>query len=190
MAQSVSLESTQILLDRIRAGDGLARERLIRRFLPTLRAWAHGRLPAGARGLADTDDVVQITLLRALNRLEGFEYRHDGAFLGYLRQGVLNAIRQEIRRSRRRPAGEVVDESLADHAPSVVEQAVGREALERYEAALLDLTVDQREAAVLRLEFGMSYPEIATVMGRSSANAARMLVVRAVARLAGCLGHE
>ena len=154
-----------------------------------LRAWAHGRLPLSARGLADTDDVVQITLVRALNRLEGFEYRHEGGFLGYLRQGVLNAIRQEIRRSRRRPTENVLDDSVEDQAASVVERAVGREILERYEAALMSLTTDQREAAMLRLEFGMSYPEIAEAMGKPSANAARMLVVRALVHLAEHVGH-
>src|SRR4249920_1526604 len=111
---SQPLESTLSLLERIRCGDAAARERLVARCLPVLRAWAHGRLPPHARGLADTDDVVQITLIRALNHLESFEYRHDGALLAYLRQGVLNAIRQEIRRGRRRPAGEELDEAIAD----------------------------------------------------------------------------
>lgn len=186
---SAPLESTVSLLERIRRGDAVARDRLVARYLPVLRAWAHGRLPAHARGLADTDDVVQITLIRALNHLEGFEYRHDGALLGYLRQGVLNAIRQEIRRARRKPPGEELDDSLADAAPSALEQAVGREFLDRYEAALLELTPDQREAAILRLEFGLSYPEIDAAMGRNHPNAARMLVVRALVTLAERLGH-
>ena len=184
------LETTLSLLDQIRAGDDAARERLLARYLPLLRAWAHGRLPPHARGLADTDDVVQITLVRALNHLERFEYRHDGALLGYLRQGVLNAIRQEIRRASRRPAGDAVDDAIADHRASVVEQAIGQETLERYESALLELTPDQREAAMLRIEFGMSYPEIADAMGKPSPNAARMLVVRALVLLAQRLGHD
>ena len=188
--QPQPLESTQSLLDRIRGGDSAARERLVARYLPVLRAWAHGRLPPHARGLADTDDVVQITLIRALNHLETFEYRHDGALLAYLRQGVLNAIRQEIRRGRRKPPGVELDDAIADDAPSVVERAVGREFLDRYERALLALTPDQREAVMLRLEFGLPYPEIAEAMGRANPNAARMLVVRALISLAEKLGHE
>ena len=184
------LESTMVLLDRIRVGDAAAREQLLRRYHPVLQAWAHGRLPSHARGLADTDDVVQVTLVRALNRLTEFEYRHEGAFLSYLRQGVLNAVRQEVRRSRRRPTDELVDDSLADASASVVERAIGREMLERYEAALLQLAPDQREAVILRLEFGHSHAEIAEALGRPSANAARMLVVRALADLAQRLGDE
>lgn len=183
-------ESTVTLLTRIRSGDLAARELLMARFLPVLRGWAHGRLPIRARGLADTDDVVQSTLVSALNHLGDFEYRHDGAFLSYLRQGVLNTIRQEIRRSGRRPAGEAIQDTVTDPGPSVVERVVGRETLERYEAALMRLTPDQRDAAMLRIEFGMSYPEIAEAMGKATADAARKLVVRALAHLAEHLSHD
>jgi len=37
---------------------------------------------------------------------------------------------------------------------------------------------------VSRVEFGMSYEEVAEVLGKPSANAARMAVVRALVRLA------
>lgn len=185
-----SLESTMVLLDRIRVGDPVAREQLLARYLPILRAWAHGRLPANARGVADTDDVVQVTLLRALRRLDKFEYRHEGAFLSYLRQGALNTVRQEIRRARRRPTDELLEDDIADDSVSVVEQAIGQQALERYEAELIRLASDQREAVILRLEFGLGYGEIAEAMGRPTPNAARMLVVRALARLAEALGDD
>ncbi|MBI5711713.1 MAG: sigma-70 family RNA polymerase sigma factor [Candidatus Eisenbacteria bacterium] len=190
MAEPRPLESTFVLLERIRQGDPAARERLLARYLPILRSWAHGRLPAYARGMADTDDLVQITLVRALNRLEAFEQRHDGAFLAYLRQSVLNTLRQEIRRSVRHPSGAETDDARPDLSASVVEQVVGRETLALYEAALMELTEDQREAAILRLEFDLSYPEIAEAMGKSSANAARMLVVRALVRLSERLGER
>jgi RNA polymerase sigma-70 factor (ECF subfamily) len=188
MEPSRPLESTIALLDRIRIGDAIARGQLLARYLPILRAWAHGRLPAHARGLADTDDVVQVTLLRALGRLHEFEYRHEGAFLSYLRQGALNAVRQEIRRARRRPTSELLDDAIPDGATSVVEQAIGHEMLERYEAELMHLLPDQREAVILRFEFGLGYAELAEAMGRPTANAARMLVVRALAQLAQRLG--
>ena len=178
------LESTAVLLDRIRAGDDRARDRLIERYLPLLRAWAHGRLPSSARGMADTEDLVQVSLYRALNQLQHFEHRHEGAFFAYLRQSVLNAVRQEIRRAVRRPSVPDAPEESPDGAASVVERAIGREMLECYESALVRLTDEQREAVVLRLEFGLSYPEIADAMGKGSANAARMLVVRALVPLA------
>lgn len=184
------LDNTLTLLEMIRGGSAAAREQLIARYLPILRRWAHGRLPHRARGLADTDDLVQVSLVRALSRMDDFEYRHEGAFLAYLRQVVLNAVREEIRRASRRPSGPPVTDSLPDQAASLVEQAIGRQMLERYERALLELTPDQREAVLLRLEFGLSYPEIAEAMGRAQPNAARMLVVRALMKLTEALGDS
>jgi RNA polymerase sigma-70 factor (ECF subfamily) len=181
---SQPLESTAALLDRIRAGDSQARERLLARYLPVLGRWVHGRLPRGARGMADTADIVQVVLYRALNRLQEFEHRHEGAFFAYLRQIVLNAIREEIRRAQRRPSAPEPPDELTDAGASVVEQAIGHEVLECYERALLELTAEQREAVILRLECGLSYPEIAESMGKPSANAVRMLVVRALVTLA------
>ena len=174
------LETTDSLLTLVRQGDRQARERLLRRYLPVLTRWARGRLPLHSRDLAETDDLVQLTLIRAVAHLGHFESRHEGAFLGYLRHGLLNAIRDEIRRSRRRPLRRMLDTGIADPHRSPVEEAIGNEALERYEAALLELSEEQREAVILRLEFGMTHPEIAAAMFKPSPNAARMVVARAL----------
>lgn len=173
-----------MLLERVRGGDARAREALVARFLPALRRWAHGRLPAGARGLADTDDLVQVSLLRALDRVDAFEARREGAFLAYLRRILLNAVRDEVRRARRRPAEPMADLDPAEDAPSQLERQVGREVMETYEAALARLTPAQQEAVILRLEFGYGYAQVAEAMGRTTANAARMLVSRALVDLA------
>jgi RNA polymerase sigma-70 factor (ECF subfamily) len=178
------LEATAVLLERVRGGDARAREALVARFLPALRRWAHGRLPAGARGLADTDDLVQVSLLRALDRVDAFEARREGAFLAYLRRILLNAVRDEVRRARRRPAEPMADLDPAEDAPSQLERQVGREVMETYEAALARLTPAQQEAVILRLEFGYGYAQVAEAMGRTTANAARMLVSRALVDLA------
>jgi RNA polymerase sigma-70 factor (ECF subfamily) len=61
---------------------------------------------------------------------------------------------------------------------------VNREKLERYERGLARLVPDQREAVLLRLEFGYSHAEIAEALGRPSADAARMVVARALVSLA------
>ena len=153
------------------------------RYLPILRRWARGRLPAYARDLAQTDDLVQDTLVAALARLNEFEIRREGAFLAYLRSAFLNRMRDEIRRVQRRPVRQALDSEIADHRRSVVEAAVGRETLERYETALAELSEEQREAVMLRLEFGYTYPDIANAMGKPTANAARMVVARALVRI-------
>ncbi len=184
MIQAVTLETTARLLELVRSGDGGARERLVVRCLPALRRWAHGRLPARARGMVDTDDLVQVSLLRALNQVESFVPRREGAFLAYLRRTLLNSIRDELRRTVRRPGGEELTDAVADDAPSVVEEAIGHELVERYEAALATLEETQQEAVILRVEFGYTYQEIADAICAPTANAARMTVSRALVRLA------
>ena len=184
------LDSTAALIARLREGDGDARERLFSRYLPVLRRFAHGRLPASARGLSETDDLVQSAMVRALNRVEEFESRREGAFLAYLRHILVNLVREEIRRSRRRPAADEGVDRVADAGPSPVEQAVGRDMLERYEAALLELPEMAREAVILRIEFDHAYPEIAAALGLNTTSAARMMVTRALIRVAERVGRN
>jgi RNA polymerase sigma-70 factor (ECF subfamily) len=178
------IESTARLLERVRAGEPSARNDLAARFLPMLRRWAHGRLPRAARDVADTDDLVQVALMKSLNRVEGFVPRHEGAFLAYLRTTVLNTVRDELRRMARRPGHESLDERLPTAEPSLVERAIGREMLEAYEAALSVLPEEHQEAVIMRVEFGCTYREIAEALGKPTANAARMTVSRALIRLA------
>jgi RNA polymerase sigma factor (sigma-70 family) len=177
-------EPTEQLLRRIRDGDAAARQALYDRCLPLLRRWAHGRLPGYARDISDTDDLVQITLLRAMQHLDDFRTSGSGSFLAYLRHILLNEVRQEIRKRQRR--GEKIDIDtfpLPDNADSVVEQLVGQERLQAYEAALAGLDRRQQELVVMRLEFGMSWQEIALEVG-GNADSVRMVVARALRSIA------
>ncbi len=178
------LESTADLLALVRGGDAAAKDKLAARYLPILRRWASGRLPHYTRGLHDTDDLVQISLLKALDKVNDFEYRQEGGFLAYIRAILLNAVRYELRRYQRRPARSELDDNIRSPQQSALEDAVGREAIELYEAALAILPEDQQEAVILRVEFGYSYQEIAEAIGKPSSNATRMAVTRALARLA------
>ncbi len=178
-------ESTADLLMLCREGNKGARDRLMRRFLPILRRWAHGRLPHHARSGAGTDDLVQLTLLKSIQHIDTFVPEREGAFLAYLRASFLNQMRDELRRSSRRPQGNPLEEHLGPAGPgSPLQDAVGQEALDVYEEALAQLTPLDREAVLMRLEFGYQYGEIAADLGLSSAGAARMRISRAVARLA------
>lgn len=177
-------DTTARLLLRLRQGDARARDLLAARYLKALRRFAHGRLPAGARDLVDTDDLVQVTLIRALEHVEDFEPRGPGSFLAYLRRALLNQIRDQARRAGRAPGREELQNDLVAPGRSPLEHAIGQEALERYERALERLPREQQEAVVLRLELGFTYEEIATAIGSPSPNAARMAVTRALSRIA------
>lgn len=177
------LETTFELLDRVRRGDRDALDRLFERCLPALRRWARGRLPAAARGALDTQDLVQDTILNSLRRLDQFESRHEGALQAYLRQAVLNRIRDEARKYSRRPSATELTDSQPADAASPLDIAIGRQGVERYEAALQKLRPSDREAIVGRLELQYDYKELAVVLGKPNANAARVAVTRALARL-------
>ncbi len=183
-ATQQSADNTLVLLRRAQSGDGAAMERLCARCMPRLRRWASGRLPVAARGLLDTDDLVQETIVRSIQRLDRFEPRHEGAFQAYLRQAVQNRIRDEARRVGRRPASFELDGNEVDPQPSPFEVTVGRELAARYEAAYTRLGPDDQEAIFLRLEMNYDYQEIAAALDKPSANAARMAVSRGLVRLA------
>jgi RNA polymerase sigma-70 factor (ECF subfamily) len=64
---------------------------------------------------------------------------------------------------------------------------LGHERLRAYEHALAELPKRQQELIVMRMEFGMSYPEIAAEVD-STPDAVRVMVARAIVLLSQQLG--
>ena len=183
-APSPPAETTITLLERARAGDPAAIDALFARCLPPLSRWARGRLPQWARDLADTQDVVQEAVVLTFKHLGTFDARGEGALQAYLRQAVMNRIRDHIRRAGRRQAADALDSQVEDGGPSPLEQAVGREAVERYEAALARLSATDRELIVASVELSYTFEELAEATGRASPDAARKAAKRALVKLA------
>jgi len=94
-----------------------------------------------------------------------------------------------VRRTTRRGVAAEIDTHHPDAAPSPLEEAIGAEAVDRYEAALQRLRPDEREVVVARVELGLSYQQIAATHEKPSADAARMAVSRALVRLAEEMDH-
>jgi RNA polymerase sigma-70 factor, ECF subfamily len=132
----------------------------------------------------DTDDLVQETVIRTVNRMDTFEPRHEGALQAYLRQAVMNRIRDEVRRSARGPVSTRLNDNEQDPAASPLDEAIGVQAVARYEAALVRLRPEDREAVVARIEMDGTYEAVAQALGKPSPDAARMAVSRALLRLA------
>ena len=179
----LSDEPTIELVVRAREGDRMAVEALLQRSIPSLRRFAHGRLPAAARGSLDTGDLVQETVLHVLRRLDTFEPRHVGAMQAYLRQSVINRIRDEVRRIGRHPTPVDLPEDLASEIPSPLEEAVRAEAYDRYRAVLVQLSPRDREMIVARIEAQWNLGEIAQRFNMRTVDGARMAVTRALRRL-------
>ena len=179
-----SPEETVSLLGRVRGGDDDALEALLVRLLPRLRRWAHGRLPASARGMLETADVVQSVASKAVRRLAEIDVEHSAALGYYLRQAIANEIASEWRKAVRLPFETSAGESLPADRTSPLERLIGAERMERYEAALQRLPPAERETIVGRFELAYGYDDLARYLGKPSAGAARVAVHRAVKRLA------
>lgn len=174
-------ERTVDLLRMAQGGDEQARNDLVARYLPRLERWASRRLPLGLRTMLDTGDIVQEVMMAALRRLETIEVRTDRAFEHYLKRAIRNRIVDIYRRPRR--MREVVDEALPASEPSALDAVIGQEALERYDAAMEQLSESDCQLIVMHTELGMNAAKIGEELGKTP-DAARMGLARALKRLA------
>jgi RNA polymerase sigma-70 factor (ECF subfamily) len=85
---------------------------------------------------------------------------------------------------KRKAPAEPLDSGSPASDPSPLEEAIGQEAQDRYDAALQRLKPDDREAIILRIELGYAYADVAEALGKPSVAAAHMAVSRALVRLA------
>lgn len=174
---------TAVLLEQVLAGDEVALDRLLQRHLPLLQRWATRRLPQWARNGIDTADLVQETAVQALKHLKTFEYRGDGSLQAYLRQCFMNKLRDQL---RRKAIGhhQSLPSILTTDAASPYDALLASRLVASYERALDQMSREDRELIVARMELELSYAEIAERTHKPSHDAARMAVSRAVLRLA------
>lgn len=175
--------STLTLLSEARAGNERAIDVLLERHRRVLLKWGRGRIPRNARDLVDTEDLVQDVLARTMVHLGSFDPQHSGAFRAYLRRSFLRQLIDQQRRAQRHPPPAETAGGLPDARPSPQEATLQRETLERYERALAKLETSDRELVIARIELGMKYGEIASALGKPTADAARKAVTHAVKRL-------
>ena len=137
----VPADTTDRLLERAKGGDREALEVLFARHIPALRRWASGRLPRWARDIADTQDLVQETVLQVFKRVEAFEPRGDGALPGLPAPGADEPDSQRVpEQGPPTPSFEDLDEQAPSDHTSPLEAAIRQEQLDRYEAALSRLS--------------------------------------------------
>jgi len=181
--------TTQRLVDHAARGNDFAVQALHDRLRPRLTRFAHGKLPASARDLCNTTDLVQDVLSRSLTKVVGFEQAGGGLF-AYLCAGIRNAVRTEVRRADRRPPLGELSEHIAAPHPSPLDSIVGQETEERYLRAMERLPAEKRDLICMRLDLEMSFQEIALELGLPSGDAARMQINRAITKLAEVLGQR
>ena len=184
MSVSDSHTTAQLLKD-IRDGDLGARGRLIARIEPLLRNFAHGRVPQMLRHQQDTADMMQVTWLKVLDKLPRIQVQERGAFFAYLRQVLVNALRDALRAQARTP------DIVADDGENALQSVVSAENISAqdwlaYEQALHKLPEEFRHAVVMRFEFGMTFVEMGLELNQSP-DSVRMRVSRALVLMAEML---
>lgn len=161
------------------AGDGLAFRRLVEPHLAVLLRIA-ARV-SGDRALAE--DAVQETLAICYKRLP--TYRHEMPFRALLTAIAARQAHTLARGERRRNRRELA--SAAPRGLATPDQHVaGAATAARIREALSGMPKKRREAALLRLDGGLSYREIAEAL-ETSEGSARVLVHMAIKDLKGRL---
>jgi RNA polymerase sigma-70 factor (ECF subfamily) len=148
------------LVARWKAGDERAATTLVERHAPALARYAAS---LGVR--EDVDEVVQDAFVRAFESIGGF--RGDSS----LRTWLFTIVRRLVvdrRRAERRQGGRTpLDEAHAATGYGALDRLVAVETESRVRAAIERLTATQREVFTLRVGEGLSYREIAEIVGTS-----------------------
>jgi len=113
---------------------------------------------------ADAEDVVQDALVSALAGASGFRGGDERAWLlSIVRNGCYSAHRRA--RVRRATDFDEAEHGEDTTTPSPEQRTINRDTSRRVRVAIERLTVDFREVIVLREFEGLSYKEIADVVG-------------------------
>ena len=154
------------LIARWSAGDERAATHLVERHAPALARFAAS---LGERN--DIEEVVQDTFVRAFGSIESF--RADSSLRTWLFTIERRLILDRRRAARRRKSDTAVDEADAATEFDALDEIVADEAQSRVRSAVDQLSRLQREVFLLRVNEGLSYREIAEVVG-STEGAARV----------------
>lgn len=163
MSDAVALwdeASDQALIARWQAGDERAATTLVERHSPAL-----ARFAASLGAWENVEELVQDTLIRAFESLDSF--RSDSSLRTWLftilRRLAIDHGRSERRRRETGPPQP--DQLVTSHG--ALDELLADETEARVAAAVRRLTRMQREVFVLRVSEGLSYREIADVLGTS-----------------------
>ena len=136
----------------------------------------------------DAEDVVQETFLRAYKQLDRYEARSSfSTWLFRIASNYsLDLIRMRKRHEDKRERGSDEDrdilQTIAVDTPGPERIAYGTQVRDRVNAALNELSTQERAAFVLRHFEGLSIEEIGASLG-TGANATKHSIFRAVQKL-------
>lgn len=160
-AREQEQERDRAALARHLNGDERAFEDVVRRYEARIRNFAYGFV----RDRAAAEDIAQETFLAAYRKAKS--YRGEGSFRSWLYRIAIRRAQDELRRRRRRLD---VPLEAAGIDARATEPHLGQEAGWDVARALGAMKPEHRTALVLREVEGLSYREMAEVLGWSMAN--------------------
>ena len=184
--QTNGVELTQLDLAAARRREPAAIARLYTAYAPALFRFFVAQL--GNRHTAE--DLTAEVFAAAIEALPGFRGPVEalGGWLFRIARHDLFDFRRRQSRARFDPIDDVLDEAASAAGASDPEElALDRVEGERVLAALEELSPDQREVLLLRMAGGLTAPEVAETLGKTT-GAVRALQHRGLASLARALG--
>ncbi len=167
-AMEVSKASDQQLVERVQAGDKRAFDLLVIKYQHKIL----GLVSRYVRDTSEVQDVTQEAFIKAYRALPRF--RGDSAFYTWLYRIAINTAKNYLMAKSRRPPGSDIDLEDAEYFESATalkdietpeNQLFGEELKTVVNKAISQLPEDLRTAVTLREFDGLSYEEIADVMG-------------------------
>ena len=149
------------LVARWLGGDERAATLLVERHAPALARFAASLTSSIDRG--QIDELVQDTFVRAFQSI--VEFRGESSLRTWLFTIERRLLLDRRRAERRRPDADEIDERDAATAYTALDSLVAGETEGRIRRALDRLSPLQRNVFMLRVTEGMSYKEIAGVVG-------------------------
>ena len=163
--------ATELLVERARAGDDRAFEALVDAYKDRIFVYVSRMLPDAA----EAEDITQETFVRAYQSLRGF--RGASSFQTWLYRIASNLVIDSVRRHRRREEGVIsldapldteegeLSRELADLRRGPEEEATGAAVQKEVRAAIAKISPKLRAVLVMYDIQGMSYQEIAQILG-------------------------
>ena len=182
--------STFGLLERVKEGDRQALSDLFQKNTRRLAILIHYKMSPELSCVAEVDDIVQETLLKAYRDIAQFKYRNPGSFLSWLAR-IADHVIVDLARSqgRQKRAADVVrfkSESNPVGPEPAVSVTPSRILAEKESLALLIARLDRlpqnyREVILLAKVEGLTTQELADRLGQTRESAA-LLLHRAIKR--------